>query len=147
MTRHDGRYGVLVDQLRVPVPSQQHAEIIEPGHDALQLHPVDQKYGERDFCFADVIEEGVLQVLSAFGCHGRFPFLPASLSARVSLPRSTRVQVMSHTPLCPTQKRFKAREALLDGRCPRRASTSWRLPSQAAEIMRFMVLGRGSTVP
>ena len=83
VTRHDGRNRVLVDELRMPIPAQQHAEIIEPGHDALQLDPVDQKYGERDFAFSDVIEKGILQVLSAFGCHGRFPFF-----ARVVLRES-----------------------------------------------------------
>src|SRR5690242_9996427 len=36
VTRHDRRDGVLVDELGMPVPSQQHAEIIEPGNDALQ---------------------------------------------------------------------------------------------------------------
>src|SRR5262245_36680617 len=60
MTRHDRRDRVLVDQLRMPVPSQQHAEVIEPRYYALQLHPIDQKDCERGFVFADVIEEGVL---------------------------------------------------------------------------------------
>jgi hypothetical protein len=47
MTRHDRRDGVLVDQLRVAIPPQQHAEIIEPSHDALQFDAVDQKNGQR----------------------------------------------------------------------------------------------------
>ncbi len=63
MTRHDRRDRVLVDELRMPVAAQQHAEIVEPGHDALQLHAVDQEDGERSFALADVIEEGVLQIL------------------------------------------------------------------------------------
>src|SRR5690242_19477327 len=71
VTRHDGRYGVLVDELGVPISSQQHAEIIEPGHDPLQLHAVHQEDRERRFTFSDVIEEGVLQILSAVGCHCR----------------------------------------------------------------------------
>ena len=71
MTGHDGRNGVLVDQLRMPIATQQHAEIIEPGDHALQLDAVHQEDGERNFGFADVIEEGVLQVLCAVGCHGR----------------------------------------------------------------------------
>ena len=49
MTRHDGGDRVLVDELGMPIPPQQHAEIIEPGHHALQFHPVDQENGERDF--------------------------------------------------------------------------------------------------
>ena len=36
MTRHDGRDRVLVDELRMPIPPQQHAKIVEPGHNALQ---------------------------------------------------------------------------------------------------------------
>ena len=60
MARHDGRDGVLVDELRMPVAPQQHAEIIEPGDHALQLDAVHQENGERDFAFADVIEKGVL---------------------------------------------------------------------------------------
>jgi hypothetical protein len=27
------------------IPAQENAEIIEPGHDALQLHAIHQKYG------------------------------------------------------------------------------------------------------
>src|SRR5215467_1656557 len=73
VTRHDGRNCVLVDELGMPIPSQQHAEIVEPGHNALQLDAVHQKDGEWDFAFADVIEEGVLQILRTIGCHCRFP--------------------------------------------------------------------------
>ena len=61
MSRHDGRDSVLVDELRMAIATQQHAEIIEPGHHALQLDAVHQKNGERNFALADVIEEGVLQ--------------------------------------------------------------------------------------
>ena len=53
MTRHDRRDGVLVDQLRVAVPPQQHAEIIEPGHDALQFYAIDQENGQRALCFCE----------------------------------------------------------------------------------------------
>src|SRR6185295_10582867 len=33
VTRHDGRDRVLVDELGVSIPPQQHTEVIEPGHD------------------------------------------------------------------------------------------------------------------
>jgi hypothetical protein len=67
----------------MPIPPQQHAEIIEPGHHPLQLHAVHQEDRERRFAFADVIEEGVLQVLRAFGCHCRCSiFIRGPLSAR-----------------------------------------------------------------
>src|SRR5262249_3244110 len=50
VSRHDGRYGVLVDKLGMPIPSQQHAKIVEPGHHPLQLHAIDEKNSEGDFC-------------------------------------------------------------------------------------------------
>ena len=70
LTRHDGRYRVLVDELRMSVPAQQHAEIIEPGHDALQLHAVDEKDGQRRLVLANVVEKRVLKTLRAFCRHG-----------------------------------------------------------------------------
>jgi hypothetical protein len=60
MTRHNGRDGVLIDQLQWPSRRKEHAEVIEPSHYALQLHPVHQENGERDLGLADVIKEGVL---------------------------------------------------------------------------------------
>src|SRR5262249_3286690 len=36
LARHDGRYGMLVDELGMPVAAQQYTKIIEPGHDPLQ---------------------------------------------------------------------------------------------------------------
>src|SRR6476619_3579521 len=62
---------MLVDKLRVPVASQEHAEVIEPGHDALQLHSVHQEDRERCLVLANMVEEGVLEVLCAFGRHCR----------------------------------------------------------------------------
>ena len=60
MTRHDRGDRVLVDELRMTVSSQQHAKIIEPRDHALQFHSIDQKNGEWNFCFTNVVEEGVL---------------------------------------------------------------------------------------
>jgi hypothetical protein len=61
MTGHDGRNGVLVDELRMPVATQQHAEIIEPGHDALQLHTIHEKDRQRSLVLANMIEKSVLK--------------------------------------------------------------------------------------
>src|SRR5215469_11536304 len=69
---------MLIDKLRMPVATQQHAKIIEPGDDALQLHAIHQKNGEWNFVFADVIEKCVLKILCAVGCHGRCPVLCAA---------------------------------------------------------------------
>src|SRR5581483_2387277 len=71
MTRHDRRDGVLVDQLRVAIPPQQDAEIIEPRHHALKFHAIDQKNREWRFAFSNVIEKSVLKVLCSVGCHCR----------------------------------------------------------------------------
>src|ERR1700722_18055456 len=51
--RHHGRDRVLVDQLGLTVPAQQHAEIVEPGDVALQLDAVDQEEGHGRFALAD----------------------------------------------------------------------------------------------
>ena len=61
--RHDGGDGVLVDQLRLAIAAQQHAEVVEPADHALQLDAVDQEDGQRRLGLADAVEEGVLQVL------------------------------------------------------------------------------------
>src|SRR5262249_17536648 len=72
MTRHDGGNSVFVNELGMAIAAQQHAEIIEPRDDALQLYAVHQENGERNFVFADVVEKIVLKVLCAAGCHGRW---------------------------------------------------------------------------
>src|SRR5215468_625776 len=60
-TRHDGRDRVLIDELDLTVPAQQHTEIVEPGDDALQLDAVDQEDRQGSFGLADRVEECVLQ--------------------------------------------------------------------------------------
>jgi hypothetical protein len=71
MTRHDRGDGVLVDQLRVAIPPQQDAEIVEPRHDALEFNAIDQKNRQRNFAFTNVIEKGVLEILCSLGRHCR----------------------------------------------------------------------------
>ena len=72
---------MLVNQLRMTVPPEQDAEIIEPGDDALQLDAVHQKDGERGLVLANVIEKRVLKTLRAMGSRvslaGRFCCLNA----------------------------------------------------------------------
>jgi hypothetical protein len=87
MARHDGRYSVFIDELGVSIPPQQHAEIIEPGHHPLQFDPIHEEDREGDFGLSYVIEESVLQILCAFGCHGRFfRFVFAALGVRLNGP-------------------------------------------------------------
>jgi hypothetical protein len=87
------------------IPSQQHAEIVEPGHYALQFDPIHQKNGEWDFAFADVIEEGVLQILRTIGCHCRFPFLLASSARDLRCPSPSACEYGS-------MRRFTPRKAV-----------------------------------
>ena len=110
VTGHDGRNRVLVDELGMPIPPQQNAEIIEPCHDALQFNAVDQENGQRNFCFADVIEESVLQILRTFGCHGRVPFFCPRLTRETFVARVLHTRVLPHVPLSPTQKRCQAQD-------------------------------------
>src|SRR6202000_262053 len=65
----------LVNELRVRVAAQQHAEIIEPGDDPLQLYAIDQKHRHRRLIFADVIEKDVLNILRLVRCHTVAPNL------------------------------------------------------------------------
>src|SRR5215475_1222379 len=60
MTRHDRRDCVLVDELRMPVATQQHAEIIKPCHNALQLDSVNKEDRERSLALSNMVQEGVL---------------------------------------------------------------------------------------
>lgn len=60
---------MLVDELGMAVAAQEHAEIIEPGYNALQLDPIDQKNGEGCLALTYVIEKRVLKVLRTFRRH------------------------------------------------------------------------------
>src|SRR5437870_4657856 len=51
------------------VAPEQQAEIVEPGDNPLQLHPVDQTDRQWRFGFTNVVEEGVLQILCAVCRH------------------------------------------------------------------------------
>ena len=71
LSRHDRRNRVLVDELRPPIPHKRDTEIVERGHDALQLDAVHEEYRQGRLLLADVIEERVLQGFRAFCCHVR----------------------------------------------------------------------------
>src|SRR5579872_3391496 len=53
--RHHSRDGVLVNQLALTVPAQQHAEIVEPSDVALQFDAVHQEDGDGRLALADRI--------------------------------------------------------------------------------------------
>jgi hypothetical protein len=66
---HDRRYGVLVNELGMPVAAQQYAEIVEPGDDTLQFDAVDQEDRERNLVLTDKIEKSVLKILWPLRSH------------------------------------------------------------------------------
>jgi hypothetical protein len=68
-TRHDGRYRMLIDELRVTVAAQENAKVVEPGHDALKFDTVDEENRKGRFALANMIEKRVLKVLSAICGH------------------------------------------------------------------------------
>jgi hypothetical protein len=74
-TWHYCRNGVLVHELRLSITTQQHAEIVEPSHDALQLNPVHKKYRQWYLVLADVVQKRILKVFRSFDRHVGFRFL------------------------------------------------------------------------
>jgi hypothetical protein len=66
---------MLVDKLRMPVAPEQKAEIIKPGDDSLQFHPVHKKNRKRNFRFPYMIQECVLQILCFISHLGVRPLL------------------------------------------------------------------------
>ena len=78
----------LVDELRLGVAPQQHAEIVECRDDALQFHSVDQEYGNRGFVFPYRIEKNILDVLRFLRRHGLPPIIViAPFGDGFSVPR------------------------------------------------------------
>ena len=60
---------MLVDKLGVPIAPKKNAEIVEPGHDPLQLNAIDEKDRKRSLVFPNVIKKGVLQILLLVWSH------------------------------------------------------------------------------
>jgi hypothetical protein len=69
LTRHDCGDGMLIDQLRVAIAAQQHAEIIKPSYNSLEFNAIDQKDRQRRFGLPDMIEKCVLQIGRVFFRH------------------------------------------------------------------------------
>jgi hypothetical protein len=90
---HDRRYGVLINELGMPVAAQQYAEIVEPGDDTLQFDPVDQEDRERNLVLTDKIEKSVLEILWPLRSHMPLPYfvLGAVASAYCSLRTTSAV--------------------------------------------------------
>src|ERR1700723_3411879 len=76
--RHNRGDCVLIDQLRMSVAPEQNTEIIEPSHETLQFHPVNEKNRDRRLGLPYVIQERILEVLRLLGCHSCFRLLGLS---------------------------------------------------------------------
>jgi hypothetical protein len=66
---HNGRYRMLIHELRVTVPAQEYAKVIEPSHDTLQLDAIDEKDSQWCLALTDVVQKRVLKILSSFCGH------------------------------------------------------------------------------
>src|SRR5208282_2357984 len=73
--RHHSRYRMLIDKLRMMIAAQKYREVIEPGHNPLQFHSIDQKYCDRRLVLSNVVQEYILQVLRFLGGRPRSPLL------------------------------------------------------------------------
>jgi hypothetical protein len=90
---------VLVDKLAVPVAPQQHAKVVEPRDNALELHSVHEKDRERDLVLPDVVEKRILEVLSSFCRHCFAPsFVIGPLSCATDLAVVSWLIVQPHGP-------------------------------------------------
>jgi hypothetical protein len=92
---HDRRYGVLINELGMPVAAQQYAEIVEPGDDTLQFDAIDQEDRDRNFVFTDKIEKSVLEILWPLRSHVPVSYfvLGAVASANCSLKTTDAVRL------------------------------------------------------
>ena len=77
---HNRRNRMFIDELRVPIPAQQNAKIIEPGDDTLQLYPVDEKDRERSLLLPYIVEKRVLKAWYFFGGHVFSVFVEGQLA-------------------------------------------------------------------
>jgi hypothetical protein len=66
---HHCRNFLFVHELRMRVPLQYDAELIEPSNDPLQPNTIYQKDGDRRVVFEDMIQKHVLNVLRLFRSH------------------------------------------------------------------------------
>lgn len=57
---------MFIYQLDVTISFQQHGIIIKPGNHPLQFDPIDQKYGNRDVLFSDLVQKNILKILCFF---------------------------------------------------------------------------------
>src|SRR5438270_167173 len=99
--RHDGRDGMLIDELRTSFAPQQQREGVEPGDDALKLDSLDEEDGDRLLGAADAVEEMILQTQRSrhlYSSPSRFSPIPSAFNflcnAERSMPMNEAVREM-----------------------------------------------------
>ena len=91
---------MLVYELRLRIAAQQQTEIVEPSDHTLQLDTVNEENRHRHFLLADVIKEGILQVLLLFAGHSGL-LVAAFIVAVVMVKSSTRLLLAAAQPKTP----------------------------------------------
>jgi hypothetical protein len=93
------------------IAAQQHAKIVKPAHDALQLDAVHEEYGEWNFVFTNKIEKRILQVRCTFDRHGFSilfvtPALETQSSYGIPAPRTCRKTALLESKATAGSKLF-----------------------------------------
>jgi hypothetical protein len=82
---HDCRDSVFIDELGVPIPSEQKTKVIEPADEALQFDAVYEKYCHRGLGLPNMVQERILKILCFFAGHEPIPFVLGRLCAAMLL--------------------------------------------------------------
>ena len=85
---HYCRNRMFVNQLRLPVASQQNAEIIKPSDNTLQFNTIDKEDCDRNLGLTHVVQECILQILSVRS-HCFLTFVLAELADQAPRPKTS----------------------------------------------------------
>jgi hypothetical protein len=99
---------MFVDQLRLTIAAQKHAEIVKPSDHALQFDTVDEENRYRNLGLANLIEKGILQILF-IGGHWLIVLVSVALPASdTKKRRASRVSRDTQTVSSPKRVLFSA---------------------------------------
>ena len=107
LSGQDGRDGVLVDELRLPVSPEQNGIAVEPCHMTLKPDATDQKDRDRNPVLAQVLQHGVLERVRAFYGH-------LSVFLEVFTPRPATATFSAHRPPHVRQKACSEQNSACD---------------------------------
>jgi hypothetical protein len=61
---------MLVNQLGMPIPTQQDRKVVKPSDYALELNPVHQEHRHRSLLLPHMVQENILNILRLLVGHG-----------------------------------------------------------------------------